>query len=47
METAALIGLALFIISEILPYTPLKGNGIAQQVILAAAEIFPHPGKKK
>lgn len=46
METAALIGLALFVVSEILPYTPLKGNGILQQILLAAREIFPHPGKK-
>ena len=42
MEVAAIIGLALFIVSEILPYTPLKGNGIVQQILSTAREIFPH-----
>jgi len=42
MEVAAIVGLVLFIISEILPYTPLKGNGIVQQVLSTAREIFPH-----
>lgn len=42
METAAIIGLVLFIISEILPFTPLKGNGMADQILKTAREIFPH-----
>jgi len=42
METAAIIGLVLFLVSEILPYTPLKGNGIIQQILSTAREIFPH-----
>ena len=42
MEVAALIGLALFIISEILPFTPLKGNGLIDQVLKTARELFPH-----
>jgi len=42
METAALIGLVLFLISEILPFTPLKGNGLLDQILKAAREIFPH-----
>ena len=42
METAALIGLVLLVVSEILPYTPLKGNGIVEQIIATAREIFPH-----
>lgn len=42
METAALAGLVLFIISEILPYTPLKGNGIIQQIIAVGRKMFPH-----
>jgi hypothetical protein len=42
MEVAAIAGLVLFIISEILPYTPLKGNGIVQQILKTAREIFPH-----
>ena len=42
METAALIGLALFIISEILPFTPLKGNGLIDQILKSARQVFPH-----
>ena len=42
METAAIIGLVLLVISEVLPYTPLKGNGIVEQIIATAREIFPH-----
>ena len=42
METAALIGLVLFLISEILPFTPLKGNGLVDQILKTAREIFPH-----
>ena len=42
METAAIVGLVLFVVSEILPYTPLKGNGIVQQILKTAREIFPH-----
>ena len=42
MEVAAIVGLALFIISEILPFTPLKGNGIAESVLEALKAAFPH-----
>lgn len=42
MEYAAIIGLALFIASEILPFTPLKGNGLLDQILKSAREIFPH-----
>lgn len=42
METAVLIGLVLFIVSEILPFTPLKGNGLIDQILKSAREIFPH-----
>ena len=42
METAALIGLVLFIVSEVLPFTPLKGNGILQQVLEVGRKVFPH-----
>lgn len=42
METAALVGLVLFIVSEILPFTPLKGNGIIEQILKTAREMFPH-----
>ena len=42
METADLIGLVLFLVSEILPFTPLKGNGLIDQILKSAREIFPH-----
>ena len=42
METAALIGLVLFLTSEILPFTPLRGNGLLDQVLKSARRIFPH-----
>lgn len=42
METSLVIGLALLVISEILPYTPLKGNGLVQLVLNALREVFPH-----
>ena len=42
METTALIGLILFVVSEILPFTPLKGNGLVDQILKVAREIFPH-----
>ena len=47
METAALVGLVLFIISEVLPYTPLKGNGIVQQLIATGRKMFPHTSHTK
>lgn len=47
METAALVGLVLFIISEVLPYTPLKGNGIVQQLIATGRSMFPHTSHTK
>jgi len=40
-STAAIIAVAIAAISEILPYTPLKGNGIAQVIIEALKKIFP------
>jgi len=42
METAAIIGLVLFVCSEILPFTPLKGNGIVQQLLAIGRKAFPH-----
>jgi|TARA_Y100000289_G_scaffold5663_2_gene5152 hypothetical protein len=45
MEPTIAIGLALFLLSEILPYTPLKGNGLAQLLIEALRSAFPHKGK--
>ena len=42
METVAIVGLALFIISEILPFTPLKGNGIVEEILVVLRKVFPH-----
>ena len=47
MELTVLIPLILLIVSEILPYTPLKGNGVVQQILAAAREIFPHKSSIK
>jgi hypothetical protein len=41
MEPTAAIALALLVISEILPYTPLRGNGIIQQVVAVLRTVFP------
>jgi len=46
METAAIIGLALFVASEIMPYLPIKSNGLAQAIIEALMTVFPKPEKK-
>lgn len=46
METTAIIALTLLVISEVLPYTPLKGNGIVQQIVEVLREIFPYSGRK-
>jgi hypothetical protein len=42
MEATAIIALVLLIVSEVLPYTPLKGNGIVQQVVSVLRTVFPH-----
>jgi hypothetical protein len=42
METTALIALVLLVISEILPYTPLKGNGIVHEIVQVLRGVFPH-----
>lgn len=42
MEATAIIALVLLIVSEILPYTPLKGNGILQQLIVLLRKAFPY-----
>ena len=42
MEAVTLIGLALFVISEILPFTSLKGNGLVDQILKSARAIFPY-----
>ena len=46
MDPVVAIGLLLFIASEILPFTPLAGNGIADAIIKALRVAFPKPEKK-
>jgi hypothetical protein len=46
METTAIIALVLLVISEVLPFTPLAGNGIAQQVVKVLREVFPYSSRK-
>jgi hypothetical protein len=47
MEFAAAAGLVLFLISEVLPFTPLKGNGIADAILKALMQAFPKPEADK
>jgi hypothetical protein len=46
MDPVVAIGLLLFIVSELLPFTPLAGNGIADAIIKALRVAFPKPEKK-
>jgi len=45
MEFATAAALILLVVSEVLPYTPLKGNGIVQEILEVLREVFPY-GKK-
>ncbi|MGA0792464.1 MAG: hypothetical protein ACO3O5_08535 [Burkholderiaceae bacterium] len=47
MEFAALAGLILFISSEIIPFTPLKGNGVVEAILNALMKAFPKPEADK
>ena len=42
MEVTVILGLVLFIASEVLPFTPLAGNGLADAIIKALRVAFPH-----
>lgn len=42
MELTVLIPLVLLVVSEILPYTPLKGNGVIQEIVEVLRGVFPH-----
>ena len=41
METTTAIALLLLVISEVLPFTPLRGNGIVQQIVRTLRVAFP------
>lgn len=42
METTLIIGLCLFVVSEILPFTPLAGNGLVDALVKALTTAFPY-----
>lgn len=42
MEPTLIAGLVLLVLSEVLPYTPLKGNGVVQLVLNALKQAFPY-----
>ena len=42
MEATVILGLVLFIASEVLPFTPLAGNGLVDGIIKALRVVFPH-----
>ncbi len=42
MEVTVILGLVLFIASEVLPFTPLAGNGLVDAIIKALRVAFPH-----
>jgi hypothetical protein len=46
METTLIIGLVLFIASEVMPYLPIKSNGLVQAILEALMTVFPKPEKK-
>ena len=43
MEVAAILGLILFLASEVIPHTPLKGNGVVEAILAAGMKAFPKP----
>lgn len=46
MEFVTIAALVLLVVSEILPYTPLKGNGVVQEIIEVLRGVFPYAPKK-
>lgn len=42
IETAAIIGLVLFLASEIIPHTPIAGNSVVEAILNALRTVFPH-----
>ena len=47
MEIATIAALVLLVISEVLPYTPLKGNSVIQEIIEVLRGVFPYAPKRK
>jgi len=42
MELTAAVALGLLVISEIMPFTPFRSNGIVQQLLRTARQMFPY-----
>ena len=42
MEFATIAALVLLVVSEVLPYTSLKGNGIIQEILEILRQVFPY-----
>jgi hypothetical protein len=47
METTVIIGLVLFVASEIIPHLPIKGNGVLDVIIEALRKVFPYSPSSK
>ena len=47
METEVLIGLALFVASELIGMSKLKENSVLQLLLHMARELFPYEVKKR
>jgi len=43
MEPVAIVGLVLFLVSEIIPHLPFKGNGVVESIVEALRKVFPKP----
>ena len=46
MEPIAIVGLVLFLASEVLPFLPVKDNGLIQALLSALRTAFPKPEAK-
>ena len=42
MEFATIAALVLLVVSEVLPFTPLKGNGLVEEILVVLRKVFPH-----
>lgn len=47
MEPVAIIGLILFLASEVIPYLPIKGNGVIAAILNSLRQVFPKPEADK
>jgi hypothetical protein len=47
LDTAALIGLSLFVASEVIGMSKLKSNSVLQLVLTAAMRAFPYRSNRR